>query len=158
MIKKHNQKYLLIIVTIITVSLALLLRLSLGSNLMFYAYHNNIKFFPGRALYNFLYIFRIFLCSYIITASACDKLTAEKRKFINGNISLLCLYFEYWLVFFKESILTAILLCILTIYINLKYLKRNLLCKHYSFLYYVVIFLFCLIQLIMIISLISMII
>ncbi len=148
----------MIIVTIITISLSLLLRLSLGSNLMFYAYHNNINFFPCRASYLCLYLLRIIFCSYIITESVRVKLVTGNRLFIIGIISVLSLYLEYWLVFFKESILTVILICILTIYLNFKYLKSNLYCRHNSLSLYVVISVFCVIQLIMIICLISVII
>ena len=153
---RHNSY--LIIIPIVSLLIALLLRLKLGSNLMFYVYHDHINFFPCRISYSLLYIIRILICSFYMAITLIQKLRRDKRLIARSLLSLITIYLEYWLVFFKESIITVILFSVLILVVNFKYVKINLLSKNDSYILYILISLFCVIEFYMIICILSIII
>jgi len=144
-----------LLIIAISLLVALLLRLRFGSNLMFYIYHSELCFFPSRAMYAFMYITRIIICAYLSVQFINNRVYGISAVNI---ISLFALYLEYWLIFFKESILTVIILLLFTLIINVRCIKNR--CQKYEKNIFAVImlYLYCIMQIIIIISLISVII
>ena len=156
--KKFCFKHIMFFTLAVNLFIAIILRMTLGSNLMFYAYHNSLNFFPGRVFYAFLSILRLILCSYVVSFLLSKNNVIRFRVLVPGIISILYIFIEYWLVFFKESILTVIVLCAITIYLNLKFIKKYFNCRNNYNLVYIVTLVYCLIQAVIIICLASIII
>ena len=87
-----------------------------------------------------------------------QKLRRDIRLIAISLLSLITIYLEYWLVFFKESIITVILFSVLILVVNFIYVKINLLSKNDSYILYILISLFCVIEFYMIICILSIII
>ncbi len=113
-----------IILSLICVAIAILLRMCLGNNLMFFVYHSQTSFFPPRAIYNLIYLLRIIVCSYIL-ALIIEDLNFNKKLSLKWMYCLIALYIEYWLLFFKESVIITIFLISLSVILNLNNLRYS---------------------------------
>ncbi len=164
MIKRNRLRTdefkIIIIFPIAALILALIMRLRLGSNVMFYAYHSHISCFPGREAYAFLYITRIILNSVMLgLIFACRDMMRKRAKvLIVTAFSFITILIEYKLLFFCESILTVVVMSVISIIMILRIIRKNSKCSCVSFEWIALASVLCFVQVYMIICILSIII
>lgn len=129
--------------------LAMIYRLCLGSNVVFFVYHSCNSIFPSNTIYTILYYLRIFLSSYALSLALRSHNSTKKLKIIS-LICLLSIYIEYWLLLFKENIIFSIVIMILTAIFYLKVLYKGNMSRELCFKFNIVLSLYIIIQILLI--------